>query len=308
MNELTTDVLDFRTMLLIRRTEELILDLFSESKVSGTTHTYIGQEANAVGIIGQLDPRRDFVVSNHRCHGHYLAFGGPVEGLLGEIMGRTIGVCGGRGGSQQLKFGNFFSNGVLGGVTPIGCGLALGEKLRGSDGIVIVCVGDGTLGQGVLYESLNMAALWQLPVLFLVENNRYAQTTPVELAVSGSIVGRAAPFGIELSEIESTDVRALRAWGSDAIDCVRTRCRPFWGVIHTYRLSAHSKGDDTRPDAEVERYKQQDPLLIQASRLSDEEKLAAEQWVENTLALVLGSVEEAPIAKTIEELRSETSC
>ena len=184
--EATIDVLDYRKMLLIRRTEELILRFFSEGKVRGTTHTYVGQEANAVGIIGQLDPQRDFVVSNHRCHGHYLAFGGPLDGLLAEIMGSRLGICGGRGGSQHLKFGHFFSNGVLGGGTPIGCGIALGEKLSKSTGIVVVCLGDGTLGEGVLYESLNMASLWSLPVLFLVENNRYAQTTPIALAVSGS--------------------------------------------------------------------------------------------------------------------------
>ncbi len=275
--------------------------MFTEGKVSGTTHTCIGQEANSVGVIGQLEPERDFVLGNHRSHGHYLAFGGPLEGLLGEVMGRANGVSGGRGGSQQLKFGNFFSNGVLGGGAPIGCGLALGEKLSGTGGIVVLCIGDGTLGEGVLYESLNMAALWQLPILFLVENNRYAQTTPVELAVAGSMVQRASAFGIKTSAIDSTDVQELRAWGFQAIDYVRTRRRPYWGVIDTYRFSPHSKGDDTRPKEEVERYMRQDPILIQRPRLSNEAFTAAAGWVEQVLAGALGLVELAPPATTLEQ-------
>ncbi len=303
-SELSSEFSDFRAMLLIRRTEELVLRLFSEGKVSGTTHTYIGQEANAVGIIGQLTPRRDHVVSNHRCHGHYLAFEGPLKGLLAEIMGLANGICGGRGGSQHLKFDNFLSNGILGGGAPIACGLALGEKLGGSDGIVLLCLGDGTLGQGVLYESLNMAALWELPVLFLVENNRYAQTTPVELAVAGSIVERAAPFGIETSEIESTDISQLRAWGAQLIEYIHSRRKPFWGVVHTHRLSAHSKGDDTRSSEEVERCRRLDPLLIQGTRISDEEKLAAERWVQDVLAEALNSAEEMVVAETRGDFRS----
>ncbi len=107
------DLADFRSMLLIRRTEEMILRLFSEGRVAGTTHTCIGQEANAVGVIGQLDPARDFVVSNHRCHGHFLAFRGSPIGLLGEMVGSPLGVCGGRGGSQHIEWGHFTSNGVL---------------------------------------------------------------------------------------------------------------------------------------------------------------------------------------------------
>lgn len=291
------DEQDFRMMLLIRRFEEFILGLFSQGCIGGTTHTYIGQEANAVALLTQLDPTMDHVVSNHRCHGHFVAFGGSVDRLLAEIMGRSTGVCGGRGGSQHLKYGNFISNGILGGGVPAACGLALAKKLSGSAGIVVACIGDGTLGQGVVYESLNMASLWNLPILFLVENNRYAQTTPVKLGVAGSILQRAQPFGVEAAEIDSTDVRELRAWGSGILQLVRGERRPFWGVIHTYRFAAHSKGDDMRPVEEVARYRERDPLLIQAPRLSAAARDTSIQWVETAIHDAWERAKQSAVAK-----------
>jgi TPP-dependent pyruvate/acetoin dehydrogenase alpha subunit len=273
------DLADYLAMLLIRRMEERILALFSEGRVSGTTHTCIGQEADAVGIIGQLDPERDYVLSNHRNHGHYVAFGGPVGPLIAEIMGRPEGVCGGRGGSQHIKHGHFLSNGVQGGIAPIAVGMALGEKTAGSGGIVVACLGDGTLGQGVVYEALNMASLWELPVLFLVEDNGYAQTTPLAQGVKGSIVDRARPFDVQAAEIDSSDVTAIRAWGREQIGYVRETQRPLWGVIHTKRLAAHSKGDDTRDPDELRRLTERDPLLVHGARLTEEQRQEAEQTV-----------------------------
>ncbi len=274
---------DYRDMLLVRRVEETILSLFSEGRVAGTTHTCVGQEANALAVMGQLDQTRDYVLSNHRNHGHFLCFGGPVKGLLGEIMGLPEGVCGGRGGSQHIKHGHFLSNGVQGGVAPIAAGIALGEKLAKSGGIVVACLGDGTLGQGVVYESLNMASLWELPVLFLVENNRYAQTTPIALGVSGSIVARAEPFGIRASEIDSTDIELLRPWAREQIDFVRTEQRPTWAVIHTYRLVPHSKGDETRSDDEIAAHAARDPLTVAGERLTGNVRAQLEAEVQNTI-------------------------
>ena len=165
----------YERMFFIRRFEETLLDLFSLGKLVGTTHTYIGQEANAVGIIDHLDPAVDVVFSNHRCHGHYLAFADDPFGLMCEVMGKGPGVCGGKGGSQHLCRGNFYSNGVLGSIVPVATGIALAEKKKGSGAVSTVFLGDGTLGEGVTYESLNIASLWKLPVLFVVENNHYAQ-------------------------------------------------------------------------------------------------------------------------------------
>lgn len=274
----------YREMLLIRRTEETILELFSGGKVSGTTHAYIGQEANAVGLIGQLDSKKDYVISNHRCHGHYLSFGGPLEGLLAEILGLEVGVCKGRGGSQHIKFGNFLSNGIQGGGAPIACGIAMGGKKIGIDSeVAAFCLGDGTLGQGVLYESLNMAALWELPVLFLLEDNGYAQTTPKSLGVSGSMIERGKSFGIESGEIESTDVKEIYEFGAQAINYVRTTGKPYWAVIHTCRLAAHSKGDDTRSEEEINCLWEKDPLAIQRQLLTEAEENKAREWVEGHL-------------------------
>ena len=192
----------YERMLFIRRFEETLLDLFSQGKLVGTTHTYIGQEANGVGIIDHLEPERDVVFSNHRCHGHYLAFTDDAFGLLSEVMGKATGTCGGKGGSQHLCRGNFYSNGVLGSIVPVATGIALAEKRKGTGAVSTVFLGDGTLGEGVTYESLNMASLWKLPVLFVVENNHYAQSTPVELQLAGSIAARAGAFGVETAELD----------------------------------------------------------------------------------------------------------
>ena len=203
----------YERMALIRRFEETLLELFAAGELHGTTHTCIGQEADAVGVISCLEPERDVVVSNHRCHGHYLAFTDDVDGLLREVMGRVGGVCGGKGGSQHLFAGNFYSNGVLGSTVPLAAGIALAEREKGSGAVATVFVGDGTLGQGVVYESLNIASLWGLPLLVVVEHNGYAQSTPSGLQVAGDVEARARAFGIATSRHDTTDVLEVRRGG-----------------------------------------------------------------------------------------------
>ena len=281
-------------MVLIRRLEETLLELFSLGKLVGTTHTYIGQEANAVGVIDHLDPVRDVVFSNHRCHGHYLAFTDDVDGLLGEVMGRVTGVCGGKGGSQHLCNGNFYSNGVQGSIVPVATGMALAE--RGSGAVTVVFLGDGTLGQGTVYECLNLASLWSLPILFVVENNHYAQTTPRRLAVAGSIPDRALPFGIPSSHLDTTDVLEVHGEAGRAIAGVRETGRPAYLVLDTYRFSPHSKGDDTRDPAEIETRRELDPLAVAGARLSPDERDAVEAGVRERLAAALEATERAPAA------------
>jgi len=282
----------YAAMYLIRRFEETLLHLFSAGKMSGTTHTCIGQEANAVGVVSCLDPERDVVISNHRCHGHYLAFTGDVDGLLREVLGREGGVCGGRGGSQHLYADNFYSNGVLGSTMPLAAGIALAQREQGRGGIATVFIGDGTLGQGVVYESLNFASLWNLPLLVVVEHNGYAQSTPSSLQIAGDVEARAAAFGIASGRLDSTDVTEIRAATGRAVAHVRETGTPFFLVLDTYRFAPHSKGDDFRDPAEIARRRERDPLCVLGGELDDDvrEELEAaaelrfERAVEEALA------------------------
>jgi TPP-dependent pyruvate/acetoin dehydrogenase alpha subunit len=265
----------YKTMLLIRRFEERLLAEFSAGKLVGTTHAYIGQEADAVGVFSVTDPD-DVVFSSHRCHGHFLAYGGEPYRLAAELMGKSTGLVGGRGGSQHIHWRNFYSNGIQGGIVPVATGMALAEKTRKTGNISLVFVGDGTLGEGVLYESLNIAALWQLPILFVVENNRYAQTTPVQMGVAGSISGRFNAFGIPVWERDTCDVLEVRSAAEDAVRNTRSGAGPAGLILHTQRFSAHSKGDDPRTSEELVHIRKFDPLTLHSPRLTAEERDMAE--------------------------------
>jgi 2-oxoisovalerate dehydrogenase E1 component len=238
---------------LIRAVEQRLLKLFSEGKLFGTVHTCIGQEWSAVAIADCLR-EGDLVFSNHRCHGHYLARTDDVEGLVAEVMGKKSGMCGGRGGSQHICSKGFFSNGIQGGIAPVAGGLAFAQKLRGRGDLTVVFVGDGTLGEGVLYESLNIAAKWELPLLVVLENNSYAQSTPSAQTLAGDIAARAAAFGIETGLANTWNPAELLSKAAESANYVRQQQKPFFLQIDTYRLMAHSKGDDDRDPAEVARY------------------------------------------------------
>jgi TPP-dependent pyruvate/acetoin dehydrogenase alpha subunit len=229
-------------MLFIRRFEERLVSLFSQGKLKGTTHSCVGQEAVAVAIGEALGPD-DCLLSNHRGHGHFLAYGGPAEGLLLELMGHPEGICAGRGGSQHLQYRNFYSNGITGGMTPVATGLAWGRKLQGSDAIVVLCIGDGALGQGVVYESLNLASLQGLPILFAVENNHYAMSTPVARGVAGRPSDRGRAFGIDSHDLETGDVVELAESLGAIVATMRKSRRPAFVVFDTYRHDGHSKSD-----------------------------------------------------------------
>lgn len=201
---LRADVL-YRFGHLIRLSEQLLLELFSKGLLSGTTHTCLGQELCQMAVVRALTDPDDVVLSNHRNHGHFLTYSGAFEGLIAEIMGRETGICRGIGGSQHLAYRHFHSNGVQAGMSGIGAGIALARKMRGSRGIVACVVGDGTLGEGLLYESLNLASIWRAPMLFVVEDNGIAQTTPTAGTVGGSIVDRGAAFGLQPFELDDAD-------------------------------------------------------------------------------------------------------
>lgn len=250
----------YSQMYLIRIFETKLLDSFKKGLLNGTTHTSIGQEACAVGVINVLNLNKDIVFSNHRGHGHFLAYCEDIVGLFSEIMGKEIGVCQGIGGSQHLYKNNFYTNGIQGGIIPCATGMALAEKIKKTEAIVVVFFGDGTLGQGVVYESLNIAALWSLPILFLVENNHYAQSTPTYLQQAGNLIDRAAAFEIKRKELNVEDVMDVYKSAKNAISYIREQCKPYFLLLNTYRFAPHSKGDDYRDIKEISKYKAKDPL------------------------------------------------
>jgi 2-oxoisovalerate dehydrogenase E1 component len=274
------------TAYLVRTVEEQLLQLFAEGKLSGTTHTCIGQEMAAVALAAALDRRTDVVVSNHRCHGHYLAWTDDPDGLLAEVMGKATGACAGLGGSQHLCAPGFFSNGIQGGIVPVAAGLAFARKLGAKGGIAAVCIGDGTLGEGVVYETLNIAAKWSLPLLVVLENNLYAQSTSQSETLSGDICARAAAFGIATMHGDTWRHEELAALLRAAAAAVRKDSRPVFVRVDTYRLAAHSKGDDDRDVREIDRYKSRDPLnQFLANGAGDQVELAAiRERVERAIA------------------------
>ncbi|MDH5506468.1 MAG: thiamine pyrophosphate-dependent dehydrogenase E1 component subunit alpha [Anaerolineae bacterium] len=284
----------YRTLYRIRRFEETILDEFSSGVFCGTTHTYLGQEANAAGVLSHLNPG-DIVFSNHRCHGHFIAYGGDMRALFAELMGKATGIGGGRGGSQHIHWRDFYSNGILGSTVPISTGAALAEKLTGSGAIAVVFIGDGTLGEGVVYESLNIASLWGAPVLYVVENNRIAQTTPIQLSLAGDIPARFTAFGIPTSELDTSDVTEILPVAGQLISAMRAQPGPRALILHTHRFGPHSKGDDTRPEDEVARLRaERDPLSIHAARLSAKDRAAVTKEVDAEVAQAFAQAQADP--------------
>lgn len=249
-----------KQMITIRLVEERLLELFSQGMLTGTVHTCIGQEACAVGLMSALDLERDIVFSNHRGHGHYLAYCDDVRGLIAEVMGHREGICQGVGGSQHVQRGNFYTNGIQGAAAPIVVGMALAEKEKGSGAVAVVNLGDGTFGEGAVYEAMNIASLWNAPVIFSVENNRYAQTTPFEDQHAGDLSQRGASFAIDVHKADGMDVMNVADVAQMAVARARRDHRPQVLFMETYRFAPHSKGDDFRDKTEIEYYKTLDPI------------------------------------------------
>jgi len=282
--------------LLIRHVEETFLNLFAHGKLNGTVHTCVGQEFSAVAFAGQLK-RKDFVFSNHRCHGHYISFTKDVRGLLAELLGKRSGTCGGIGSSQHLCKDNFFSNGIQGGIVPVAAGYALANKLRGDDAIGIVFIGDGTLGEGAVYETMNIISKWSIPLLIVCENNFYAQSTPQQISLAGEILKRAEAFDIKTFKGDTWAPETLIDDAASAIDFVRSQSKPGFFLVDTYRLNAHSKGDDDRHPDEVRsfrsrdfltRFEKESPTYYQnyvQSITNEVEKYIAEILIEEDLTL-----------------------
>lgn len=242
----------------IRLIEQKFLELFSQGKMNGTVHTCVGQEFSAVAVAGQL-MQDDWVTSNHRCHGHFISKTKNWRGLIDELMGLESGVCKGLGSSQHLYAKGFLSNGPQAALVPVATGIALHKKIHKKNGIAVSYIGEGTLGEGALYEAFNLASIYQVPHLIVCENNLYSQSTPQSFGVSGSVFNRPKAFGIKTFEADTWDLVNLMEVSKQAIDYVRAGC-PAFLVIRTYRLNAHSKGDDDRDVSEVQFFKDNDPI------------------------------------------------
>jgi len=276
----------------IRAFERKLLELFAEDAVSGTVHTCIGQELCATALAPHLDIGRDAFVATHRGHGHYLALGGPPDALLAELMGREGALCRGRGGSQHLCRRGYISSGVQGGTPPLAVGLGWARKLSGTDAIAVAQVGDGTFGEGALYEAMTFAALWSVPVLFLVEYNGIAMTTDVATTTPGDLEKRIAGFGLEYDRRSDMDPESLHAHMGEVVSRVRSG-QPFMQVIDTRRLAAHSKGDDPRAPELIAALKARDP--VQKVLDSDPEAAALMERCAKEVAQLASEVRERPL-------------
>lgn len=262
----------FRQMLLIRLVEDEVYRQLLEGTIRGTTHLCQGQEAVPVGVCSVIR-RTDWVTCTYRGHGWALARGVDLTAFFAELMGRASGLCGGKGGSMHLTDldrGLFLSSGIVGGAMPPALGVAYAHQLRGDDGVAVTSFGDGATNIGTFHESLNMAAVWRLPVVFVCENNLYGEYTPAsETALVEDLAERACAYGVPGRVVDGNDVESVREVAREAVERARRGEGPTLIEAKTYRHGGHSRTDPAkyRPADEVERWKARDPLIIAEQRL-----------------------------------------
>ncbi len=273
------------TMQRIRAFEERAQELFADGEIPSTVHLYIGQEAIAAGVCAVLD-RDDYITSTHRGHGHCLAKGHEPDRMMAELFGKETGYCGGKGGSMHIaspELGNLGANGVVAGGIPIGVGAALSSQLYGDGEVSVSFFGDGALAQGSFHEALNLAALWDLPFVGVVEDNKYGEMTPREIQQSVSdLTKRAEAYGIPGTEVDGMGVEAVYSNAEAAIERARSGEGPSLLVCDTYRFRGHYEGDDCeyRPEGEFEEWQSRDPLERYPERLIDDGVLSESEWEE----------------------------
>ncbi|MBI4012903.1 MAG: thiamine pyrophosphate-dependent dehydrogenase E1 component subunit alpha [Candidatus Rokubacteria bacterium] len=281
----------------IRRVEERVRDLYASGRMPGFIHLSIGQEGVAAGACAALRPD-DTVTSTHRGHGHYLAKGGSLRGLIAELYGKATGCCRGKGGSMHLAdvaAGYLGANGVLTAGLPLACGAGLSAKLRRTDQVCVAFFGDGAANRGPFHEAVNLAAIWRLPVVFLCENNGWASTTPfADSTAGGSVAARAAGYGIPGATVDGNDALAVH----DAVAAAAVRARAGGGPTlleaRTVRWQGHFEGDPQgyRAKAEVAEGRRADPVL----RLADRLRAAGawdERWAKETEETILAELDAA---------------
>ena len=265
----------YAEMLKIRLFEESVNELYTSARMPGLAHLYIGEEAVAVGVCQALRDD-DYITSTHRGHGHCLAKGADVDSMFAELLGKEPGYCKGKGGSMHIadqERGNLGANAIVAGSTGIAAGAALSAKKRGTDQVAACFFGEGALGQGLLYEVMNMAALWRLPVVFVCENNLYNEYTHYQETTAGSLGDRPRAFGIPVQEVDGQDVHAVNEATRAAVERARRGEGPSFLLCNTYRYRGHHVGDVDRAyrtKAEEHEWSEgRDPLKRLASTLLD---------------------------------------
>lgn len=256
-----------RRMLLIRRFEEKVVELYKAGEIYGHVHVSIGQEAVAVGVAASLEDG-DVLTSTHRGHGHCLAKGADPSRMMAELYGRSTGYCKGKGGSMHVADvgrGVLGANGVVAAGVPHAVGAALAMRRHGSRGVAVAFFGEGALNQGVLWEAANLAAIWKLPVVFVCENNQYAITTPFRYATAGDPVARATGFGLWATEVDGMDVLAVERVSREAVRRARNGEGPSFLNCLTYRFRGHTEGEEVlgwryRDEEEVRTWRERDPI------------------------------------------------
>jgi len=291
----------YESMVLIRRVEERLRDDSAAGNLPGAVHLYIGEEAVAAGVCARLGAR-DYATSTHRGHGHFLAKGGDVRAMMAEIWGKREGICRGMGGSMHvadLSQGILGANGIVGAGLSIATGAAYGAKLDG-DGKVSVCFfGDGAANQGVLMETLNLSALWQLPLIFVCENNGFSEFTPSAEVNAGRIADRARAFSVPAAEVDGNDVTEVWRAAGEAVRRARDGGGPSFIEARTYRIQGHFEAEAFvlgsgryRDDEEIEAWRRKDPVALYSARLV-ESGTAAEADLERIDAEIAGRVADA---------------
>lgn len=278
-----TDLL--RRMIRIRRFEEKLAALFKRGQLPGFVHLYLGEEAVAVGACAALRAD-DRITSTHRGHGHLIAKGASLDRMMAELFGRVDGYCRGKGGSMHIvsfDLGIIGTNGIVGGGIPIGTGSAWGDKQLGRDNVTVVFFGDGASNQGVFFESMNLAAIWKLPVIFVCENNGYSEWTPTEKLTAGRIADRGTPMGIPGVQVDGNDVVAVHDATASAVARARAGEGPSLIEARTYRWHGHNEGEEAfagkyRPDQEQAEWRAREPVAAYGARLIRDGVITREEW------------------------------
>lgn len=272
----------YEQMLKIRIFEEHVNILYTTAKMPGLAHLYSGEEAIAVGVCSALR-RDDYITSTHRGHGHCLAKGASVDLMFAELLGKEAGYCKGKGGSMHIadqSTGNLGANAIVAGSTGIATGAAFSSKMRGTDQVTVCFFGDGALGQGLLYEVMNMASLWKLPVIYVCENNLYNEYTHYSETTAGDIGTRAKAFGIPTEEIDGQDIRIVYTTARRLVERARQGEGPSFLLCNTYRYHGHHVGDIQRSyyrtkDEEEQWKTTRDPLQLSLQWMTEQQFIDA---------------------------------